>query len=242
MSQYGLIFLAGIAASWHCVGMCGGFACAMSGCRGRQDAAIRQLLYNAGRATTYCFLGAVAGAVTAGICTATPGALPIGSAQRILAIVSGVLILLIGAQFFGLFRHLRRVPMIGFGGEALASALRGLVRSPSPAAPLAFGVINGFLPCPLVYGFLAQAAASGNAVPGMAIMAAFALGTFPAMLIMGGMSGWLRERISAGPTAAAQSIALRQKLGLVAGAFFVLFGLITLARGIIPMSLHGHLL
>jgi sulfite exporter TauE/SafE len=263
MSQYGLIFLAGIAASWHCVGMCGGFACALSGGCGRADAARRQLLYNAGRVTTYCFLGAVAGALTAGLCTSTPGGPPIEAAQRGLAIVSGLLILLIGARLLGLFARafsseadagLRRenatsssprlTQAIGFGGELLTKALRDLGRARQPAAPLAFGIVNGFLPCPLVYGFLAQAAASGDAVPGMAVMAAFGLGTFPAMLLMGGLGGWLRGRAvpvlagGLGPAKAAGGN-WRRKASAAAGVFFMLFGLVTLARGILPMHSHG---
>lgn len=234
MSPYGLIFLAGVAASWHCIGMCGGFACALSGGRRGPDAA-RQLLYNAGRVTTYCFLGALAGALTTALCKANPQGPPIEAAQRILAVLSGVLIIMIGAQFFGLFRRFRRTPMVGFGGEAVAKALRDLQRAKNPAAPLAFGVVNGFLPCPLVYGVLAQAAASADAVSGMAIMAAFGLGTFPAMLMTGGFGGWLRERISAGAI-------WRQRLGMAAGAFFLLLGLITLARGVIPMHSHGALI
>jgi uncharacterized protein len=233
MTHYGLIFLAGVAASWHCVGMCGGFACALSGGKRGVDAARRQLLYNAGRVTTYCFLGALAGALTAGICTPRPGGPPIESVQQGLAVVSGLLIMLIGAQFFGLFQGIRRAPMVGFGGEALAGALRDLQNARSPAAPLAFGVANGFLPCPLVYGVLAQAAASGDAAPGMATMAAFGLGTFPAMLITGGFGGWLRERI-------AGKAGWRRRAGMAAGVFFLLLGLITLARGMLPLQGHGH--
>ena len=47
---------------------------------------------------------------------------------------------------------------MGFGGSTLALSLRSLLATPEPAAPLAFGVFNGFLPCPLVYAFAAQAA------------------------------------------------------------------------------------
>src|SRR6202008_2972290 len=56
-----------------------------------------------------------------------------------------------------------------------------------------FGVVNGFLPCPLPYAFAAQAAGGGGALPGVVTMAAFGLGTFPAMLMMGGVGGWVRQ-------------------------------------------------
>jgi sulfite exporter TauE/SafE len=90
MSQYGLIFLAGLAASWHCIGMCGGFACALSGGRRGAQALQRQLLYNAGRVTTYCFLGALAGAITAGICKATPINSHAGKAEPTRSLGSGM--------------------------------------------------------------------------------------------------------------------------------------------------------
>lgn len=231
MGQYGLIFLAGMAASWHCVGMCGGFACALSGGKRGPDL-LRQLLYNAGRVTTYCFLGALAAALTAGLCKANPDGSPIEPAQRVLAVLSGALIIMIGAQFFGLFRNFNRAPLVGFGGEALAGALRTLQRSNSPAAPVALGVANGFLPCPLVYAVLAQAAISGDVASGMATMAAFGLGTFPAMLITGGLGGWMRGRIAA-------RAAWRQRAGMAAGTVFLLLGAVTLARGLLPMHIHG---
>lgn len=233
MSYYALIFLAAVAASWHCAGMCGGFACALAGsCRGG-DAVLRQLLYNVGRATSYCFLGAVAGALTVGICTAMPGTPPIETVQRVLAVISGLLIVVIGVQFFGIFRRSRITS--GFGGEMFAKVLRDLHRSRSTVAPLAFGVFNGFLPCPLVYGFLAQAASSGNAIDGVGIMAAFGLGTFPAMLAMGSLGRWFGER-----TAPIVGLDWRNRASVVAGGLFILLGLITLARGLLPLQTHGH--
>lgn len=253
MSTYALIFMAGMAASWHCVGMCGGFACAIAGDRrGRVATARRQLLYNAGRVTTYCFLGALAGALAAGIGTSSPN-MAITGPQRLLAIISGLLMIFIGLQFFGCFQRLKRPPMIGFGGEALTVALRDLLRSPSPFAPLAFGVANGFLPCPLVYAFLAQAAASGAPVPGITVMLAFGLGTFPAMLLMGGLSGWLWRKVAPAREPALASGAgsvdaiswgttWQRHAGHVAGTFIVLLGMITLSRGVFSLHSLIHLI
>ena len=31
MSYYALLFIAGVAGSFHCIGMCGGFACGLGG-------------------------------------------------------------------------------------------------------------------------------------------------------------------------------------------------------------------
>lgn len=53
------------------------------------------------------------------------------------------------------------------------------------------GVLNGFLPCGLVYFFLASAAASGSALWGAVIMLIFGLSTVPALLGLGFMVGFL---------------------------------------------------
>ena len=64
MTYYLVIFAAGFLGSFHCIGMCGGFACALGrDPRGGVATVERHLLYNLGRLTTYCFLGALAGAL-----------------------------------------------------------------------------------------------------------------------------------------------------------------------------------
>jgi len=53
-------------------------------------------------------------------------------------------------------------------------------------------VLNGFLPCGLVYFFLAAAATSGSFLGGGLIMALFGLATMPAMLGLGFVVGFLK--------------------------------------------------
>ena len=168
MVEYPLIFLAGLAGSWHCVGMCGGFACVLgSDPRGRAATLVRQLTYNLGRVATYCFIGGTVGFLAAELCAGEAGAPPTSGAQRVLALASGLLMVFIGLQLLGWLRRRHGPPLQGFGGQFLAPALRDLLRAPGPGAPLAFGVFNGVLPCPLVYAFAAQAAGSGGALPGL---------------------------------------------------------------------------
>jgi uncharacterized protein len=59
-------------------------------------------------------------------------------------------------------------------------------------AQVLFGVANGFIPCGLVYAALALPTASASPVDGAVVMAAFGLGTFPAMFAVGWLSGRLR--------------------------------------------------
>ncbi len=229
MAYYLMIFAAGFAGSFHCAGMCGGFACALGrDPNGHAATALRHFLYNTGRLTTYCFIGALAGAFGQMICTAQgthvqlPGSIEF--AERVLAIAAGLLMIGMAMQFFGL-RPSRRFAF-GFTGGTFATALRSLLTSRSRAAPLAFGVFNGFLPCPLVYAFAAEAASTFQPLGGFLTMASFGLGTFPAMLMMGGVG---------------QSLApsWRQRGVMLAGGFILALGLITLSRGIVPMAAHA---
>lgn len=229
MTYYVVFFLAGFAGSFHCIGMCGGFACALgSDPRGSAATGLRHLLYNTGRLTSYVFLGGLAGAIGQVICTSqgltvSGGGDVLDLGQRLLAIVAGLLMIAMALQFFGRLPVLHRIT-IGFSGSGFAAALRSLLTVRGRAAPLAFGVFNGFLPCPLVYAFVAQAAGTGAVPSGVLVMASFGLGTFPAMLMMGGVGRALAP-------------AWRQRGVWLAGTGILLLGLVTLGRGVLPAGM-----
>jgi sulfite exporter TauE/SafE len=213
-----LISLAGAAGSFHCLGMCSGFALSLAPSRtARWKTLGRHLVYNAGRVTSYCFLGVLAG--TLGHAALHGGT--VGTMQRVLAVASGVLMVVMALQFFGLRLPLPQVA--GGGADLLWRGVRGLLRAPGAAAPLAFGVFNGLLPCPLVYAFIAQAVASGSLDRGLLTMAAFGAGTFPAMLAVG-LAG------------CSLTPAWRLRGVRIAGAVILLFGGVTIARGLLPMA------
>jgi sulfite exporter TauE/SafE len=232
MNEYGLMFLAGIAGSMHCAGMCGGFVCALGG-NGHGGAAnvIRHLTYNMGRVVTYCFIGAIAGQLGGLLVSHSGDGSWASYAQRGLACLSGLLMVIIGLQFFGWFNSSHHRP--GAVGVTLARGMKQVLSTTDSRAPLALGVLNGFLPCPLVYALAAQAASSGGALPGLMVMLAFGLGTLPAMLAMGAIGLRLRGN---------GTVAWRISGVHIAGVFIVLLGLITLARGVLPMSSHLHII
>ncbi len=151
--------MAGLVGSPHCVGMCGGFALACGG-RGR-DA----VPWHVGRLTTYAVLGAVAGGVGAIL----PGPGWLG------AVLSGALIVWFSAALAGLVPEPKLV-LPGLGRLASDLAVRRGV-----GARYLFGMANGLLPCGLVYAALAVPVASGSAAVGAMAMAAFGLGTVPAL-------------------------------------------------------------
>lgn len=196
----GALFLAGLLGSLsHCVGMCGPFVLAQVGARlervpaaGMREwhrlAGAAAAPYHLGRATSYAALGGLAGGLTGGLAT-----LP---ALRHLA---ASLLALAAAMFLlGALRQVGLWPGLGVGGAAPAPGWVGRVLGPLFAAPVgwrgyALGLGLGFLPCGLLYGALAAAAATGSALAGAMGMAAFALGTVPA-LVAAGMLGHLAAR------------------------------------------------
>jgi hypothetical protein len=220
---YLAIFLGGVAGSLHCVGMCGGFPLALGG-PGRAGNLQRQLLYNFGRLNTLVFIGALSGIIGAAVVSVGP----VRTFERILAIVAGAFMIVVGLEVLGLLSQMTQ------RGAALAQAtvgrvLSGVMRSNSPAAPLALGVFNAFLPCQLIYAFAARAASTASVGEGMLTMLCFGLGTIPAMLSLG-----LARALARPP--------VRAKLSIASGVLIIAFGLITLLRGfdLLPHGGHVH--
>jgi len=249
----GALLVAGFAGSLHCVGMCGAIACAVGADeRGAAATWWRQLLYNFGRLTSYGFLGALVGYLGFLLVAQCGDDSIVSLVQRALAAGSGLLMVVIGLQFFGVFGH--RQHALGAAGEWLAHALRSLTRARGALVPLALGVFNGLLPCPLVYAIAAQAASSGGPGQGALMMVVFGFGTFPAMLLVAGLGLRARPMQDASQRPIVASFlppsqrqlrirpahALRVHAVRLAGALIVLAGLITLARGVLPIA-HTHL-
>lgn len=174
-----LAFAGGLAGSLHCLGMCGGLAGIVAGASETRPWR-RIALYNLGRIATLAALGALAG----GIGTALLAWGPLRLGERALALAAGAVTILVGLEQLGVLAP-RGQWLVARLQRGLTHALGRLLRAPSPWAPLAFGTLNAFLPCHLIYAFAAIAAASGSIGSGWLTMLAFGLGTLPAMCAPG---------------------------------------------------------
>lgn len=63
--------------------------------------------------------------------------------------------------------------------------LGSLLRTPGWQAAFMAGLLTGFLPCGLVYAYLALATSTNDPLSGLTIMIAFGLGTMPLMILTG---------------------------------------------------------
>ena len=168
-------FAIGFLGSVHCVGMCGPIALALPHVHdSRRTLIFSRLLYNAGRTTTYAALG-----VLSGIFGRTISAVGF---QQTLSIVLGAIILL---AVLLPSRFLRRFMPTKFTAGFMASVKtywKKLFGSRRLSSLFVIGVLNGFLPCGLVYVAMTAAAVTGGIATATMFMVMFGLGTTPVML------------------------------------------------------------
>ncbi len=168
-------FLVGLIGSAHCAGMCGPIALALPL---PSDSWIRRvaggLIYNSGRIITYMALGAVFGLLGKG--------LHMAGFQRWASLIVGALMI----AFVVMPLIFRKMPSINTVFEGYSARLLGgfrkLFRSSSYPSLFGIGLLNGILPCGLVYVAVAGAINTGGVLPGMMYMALFGAGTIPVML------------------------------------------------------------
>ena len=223
MIELPLVFLGGLLGSAHCVGMCGGFALSIGlGSRGVAANIGRQLIYTAGRVFTYSFFGIAAG--YAGFWLAGRASLWI-NAQAALCLLAGIFLGAQGLLALG-FVPRRFWPKTTSGGAfCMAGTFVGpFLTSPRLSNVLLAGVLTGFLPCGLVYGFLALASSTASVRDGLLTMCLFGAGTGPLMIL-------------AGMGASLVSHAARRNLLRVSAVCVVVTGLISIARGILFFQL-----
>ncbi|HXY35153.1 MAG TPA: sulfite exporter TauE/SafE family protein, partial [Planctomycetaceae bacterium] len=156
MTDLPLIALGGLLGSSHCLGMCGPFALTIGlGTRPWTSALSRQLAYSFGRIFTYSCAGTVA--AYGGLRLVGRGT-TFGQTQSALCVLAGVLLVIQGLSAANVLPRIR----FSRGGTTSCGALLhfgGLLRSPKTSHVFLAGVATGFLPCGLVYAYLALAAA-----------------------------------------------------------------------------------
>jgi hypothetical protein len=162
----------GTVGSLHCIGMCGPIVLALPQTESpdKWHYLSGRFIYNLGRVITYFFMGIIFGSIGKVISLA--------GFQSTLSIVLGILILV------SLFLPLNK--SLDFINTSLLwkKSLGKLFKKKSFSAMLGIGILNGFLPCGLVYTALAGAAATGDSMMGGMFMVAFGLGTIPALLVV----------------------------------------------------------
>lgn len=180
ISLAGTVLASSLLGSAHCAGMCGGVALVAIGADGKSRVA-RQVGYHAGRLVSYSVVGAACGLVG----SAVDDAGTLIGVQRVASIAAGVTI-----AFFGLIAVLRafgvKIPSAGVPAPLVFLAQRAHIRAmklPPAWRGVPLGLATPLLPCGWMYAFAAIAAGSASLGVGALVMAAFWLGTVPALVV-----------------------------------------------------------
>lgn len=167
-------FLFGLVSSLHCVGMCGPIALMLPVDRRNPARRATQILtYQSGRLLAYASIGLLFGLLGKGLYLA--------GFQQKMSIAAGVAMILIAVIPE---RNLSKYNLSGPAMKVISgirSKLGKAMRNGSYPSLLSIGVLNGFLPCGMVYAALFGAIAMQDVGKGVLFMALFGLGTMPLM-------------------------------------------------------------
>ncbi|MCK5731197.1 MAG: sulfite exporter TauE/SafE family protein [Draconibacterium sp.] len=202
----------GLMGSFHCAGMCGPIAIALP-LHGNTvpQKIFGGALYNIGRTITYGVMGAIFGMLGQGVEM-------IGFQQKI-SVIMGVL-MIVSVLFPALFKNQYSMEKSWFSviGK-LKKSIGKMFTIRSFSSLFLIGLLNGLLPCGLVYMAIAGAIGTGGVVLGSLYMILFGLGTIPMMLSISLVGNVM-------------SLAVRNKINkfipvlvVIVGIFFILRGL-----------------
>lgn len=223
----GPALLMGLFGGAHCVVMCGGVSAALCGRPEAERSAPRlSIAYNLGRVASYTALGAAVGVL---------GSLPLGPvldvARFSLRALAALCMLAVGLHLLGLPSFVNALESVGTPlWRRLAPIAKRFIPLRTSWQALAAGWLWAFMPCGLLYGAVALAASSGSPAGGAATMAAFAVGTLPAMLAVGFVAAHVARATA------------RAWVRRVAGAVVLAFGLWATAgvAGSVGVGHHDH--
>ncbi len=209
---YLIALITGLVGSLHCIGMCGPIAIGLPlGKKSWGRRILGGITYNTGRIITYGILGALFGLLGQGI--------EMAGLQRGASVFIGVLMIL-SVIFPALFKGKINVEAFFFGYTGkMINKIRKLFTINSFPSLFLIGLLNGLLPCGLVYVAIAGAINTNNVLFGIFYMIIFGLGTIPVMLaipLMGNLIG----------------TGLRKRYNYLLNWFIVLLGILFILRGL----------
>src|ERR1017187_4222614 len=163
--DFGIAVAGGLLGGLHCAAMCGPLMLALPVAPGGTGRfVVGRIIYQLGRVMTYCLLG--------GVALLSGKSIFLAGLQRWLSIALGVAILL---GFLVSKKISVSAPVVRLVAR-LKSAMSGQLRQRSLRSLVLLGMLNGLLPCGLVYVALAGAVSRGTLLDGIFYMVFFGFG------------------------------------------------------------------
>jgi len=167
-------FIFGLISSLHCIGMCGPIALMIPVDRTNPAKKTTQIItYHLGRLTAYALIGLVFGLVGKGFFLA-------GIQQRLSVFIGVAMIITILTPERVLANYNFSKPVYRLISK-IKSSLGKQFKNKSYQSLFTIGLLNGFLPCGMVYVALFGAIAMQNVPFGILYMLLFGIGTIPMM-------------------------------------------------------------
>ena len=167
-------FIFGLISSLHCIGMCGPIALMIPVDRTNPAKKTTQIItYHLGRLTAYALIGLVFGLVGKGFFLA-------GIQQRLSVFIGVAMIITILTPERVLANYNFSKPVYRLISK-IKSSLGKQFKNKSYQSLFTIGLLNGFLPCGMVYVALFGAIAMQNVPFGIVYMLLFGIGTIPMM-------------------------------------------------------------
>ncbi len=167
-------FALGLLGSIHCVGMCGPLVLAIpTNATSRWKFILERVIFNFGKAITYGIMGAGLGLAGRGF---------LMNFQQDVSIILGAIILLTIAIPIGFKAKLEKFSPLNYLYSFVKVKFSILIHKRGKIALFSLGVLNGFLPCGLVYTALIGATAVADVRQSAMFMIVFGLGTSPALI------------------------------------------------------------
>lgn len=205
-------FFFGLISSFHCIGMCGPIAMMLPVDRNNPTKKVTQIItYHIGRLTAYGTIGLVFGLVGKGFFMA--------GIQQNLSIFIGIAmiaVILIPEKIFAKYNFSKPVFVLI---SKIKTTLGSQFKNKSYQSLFIIGLLNGFLPCGMVYVALFGAIAMQNAGFGVLYMVLFGLGTVPMMSSVIYINSYL-------------TIPIRNKIQKVIPYVAVIIGVLFILRGL----------
>lgn len=215
-------FAIGFLGSLHCIGMCGGLVSAMTLSRATTWWP-GVISYQIGRITTYVALGLVVGLIGSSFSQASG----LNNAQNILSIIAGCLIIILALHIAGwLPDPFSRLSKGISKATGISRWIQAAATQNHTGPWYTVGLLNGLLPCGLVYAGLGLSITSHSAWQGAAVMLVFGLGTLPAMMAVPALMRAL-------------SPAMRGKVLKIGAILLIIIGTFTIIRGT-ALGQHDH--
>lgn len=180
--MYGIAFVMGLVGSLHCVVMCGPLVEIFSG-KNQSNWFFKRLLYHTGRLAMYALLGMFIGFFGEII--------GLFVSQRYTTLLIGI-ILIISVLLPTLGQNWSFYSFLNARTQPIRKWVMKYQKDQPLLSQIGFGLLNGLLPCGLVYAAMASATQLTFTWESGLYMVFFGLGTIP--LLLGGSYFWQRIR------------------------------------------------